>query len=289
MSGMVRVLGRVEIQAQGGENLPITSIRSKELIAALGNRPGHPVERRQVMSWIWPDKDPDKARRALNTEVWRLKKVVETAGTDPSALIDSTPRTLTLRNDAGYIVDIDMLAQGGNTALESLLAGEIQIGRFAEGVEAEWVEELRHETQARIFRFLKKTIEAALETNRLAEARWVAEKFQRDNPYDEAATRWLMKIDMMSGQNGNAIQHFNILKTVLSDELGVVPSPDTVALAQKLQSADLPVPRPGFRFEPATDPRIRAALRRVDALHGLVSELRLELSALTDELDRLDE
>ena len=79
--------------------------RSKELLAALAIRVDTPVRRDALRSFIWPESDERAARKALNTEVWRLKGALQAAGAAPQDWLSWTTETLWLRTDRGLQVD----------------------------------------------------------------------------------------------------------------------------------------------------------------------------------------
>lgn len=79
------------------------SRKARELLAFLATRPGMSATCDEAVTALWPDAEPDRARRLLINAAWRIRYSIRACGlTDSSALVDA------LRFEHGrYSLDVD--------------------------------------------------------------------------------------------------------------------------------------------------------------------------------------
>ena len=281
----VLTLGTVALRGSDDAPIDLTGRRSREVIAAIATGGGAPVARRSIWSWMWPDLPDDQARKALNTEVWRLRKSVCAAGGDPDALIASTPHDLRLCTEAGTRCDLAGF-RGRLDAAQGLdemigLARRYR-GDFAEGLSADWMETIRAELRSAFVGLLHRIVAEALAANRLAEATFHAERLTVEEPYDEVAIRALMRAALAAGDRGLAVSRFRAFAQRLRADLDVAPTERTAALLRDGGEAV----SPGYRIEPARaeDLALADARRKLLAISDLVATIRRDLSAIARDL-----
>lgn len=104
--GFLNVLGGVSCALPDSTLVPVNGRRARELTAALALGDGEPQARDQISGKLWPDCSPSKARKALDTELWRLRRTLRDAGTDPDHWITQDSDTLALVRNGGQEVDL---------------------------------------------------------------------------------------------------------------------------------------------------------------------------------------
>ncbi len=275
--------------------VPIVGQRTREVVAALASSAGQPVARPKLWNWLWPDMTKDSARRALNTEIWRLRSAVTNVGGDADALIHSSAHDIMLRIDCGFQVDVHDFETALNetTTLDQMIkVCALYRGDFALGITGEWCETIRQNLRHRFLQLLNQIVDKSFEANRLAEAELFAERLTQEDPYDEEATRGLMRTAMARGENSVAAQLYTALDERLRSDLDVRPASKTRALYQLCRTgSEEPQPLGGYRLElaPTSDLALADARRRMLVIADLVTAVRREVRDLARDLDRLDD
>jgi DNA-binding SARP family transcriptional activator len=231
----INVLGRVEAIHLPNKPLSFSGPRSQELLASLALDAGKPVHRGVLIERLWQDKSEHSGRKALNTELWRLKKSIKAAQCNPDEWIHSADDALTLRTDTGIAIDLQQFEQyqmGQQEPANLLAAVNLYVGDFARGLNAPWIDFQRNIIRTRYVAVLQTLVKELRESNKLAEALNFAKRLCIEEPFDELSNRLLIQTLIERGERSNAIRHFKKFSQLLHDELGVTPSVETVQLYQ---------------------------------------------------------
>jgi hypothetical protein len=70
------LFGGLQLETSDGAQPRFATRKARELFAYLILNRGHMQSREQLADLCWPDSESERARRALNTTVWRIQKVV---------------------------------------------------------------------------------------------------------------------------------------------------------------------------------------------------------------------
>lgn len=232
--GSVSVFGEITAHVGDSSHNILPGARTQELLAAITVESNASVRRGRLIERIWPEISSQNGRKALNTELWRLRKAIKHAGGAPEDWIKSTADSLMLRTDRG--VDVDLLkfrrevSQGNDEPQHLVSVANLYKGEFAEGLTSNWVLEERLVIRQSFLRLLHKVINSLRQVNRLADALVFAERLCREEPFDEDAHRSLLLVQIQRGDRSAAVRHYQEFEHYLQDELGVSPSPKTQAL-----------------------------------------------------------
>ena len=227
------------------------------LLAIAGERG---LNREKLMTYLWPDRELERARQLLNQAVYRLRKGL---GED---VVGSTGDELRLNTDR---IDVDVvqfnaaLDRGDDLAAVELYHGPLLDGFFlSEATEFErWTDRER----ARIARAYEKSLESLAEAAESASdwnraAHWWSSRAAHD-PYDSRVAMRLMQALAASGNAAGALQHASIHEQLLQKDLGAKPAADLFALVKRLPD------EPGRSISAVTDPGVPSvAPRRGDEL-----------------------
>jgi len=93
----VRLLGEPELEVAGAR-VDVGSFKQRALLTALALEPGHPVSGSRLTGLIWGDDPPPSAGETLRSLIYRLRRVVASAGGEPDSI--------TSRGSA-YLLDIE--------------------------------------------------------------------------------------------------------------------------------------------------------------------------------------
>ncbi|MCX7828712.1 MAG: hypothetical protein N2315_05835 [Thermanaerothrix sp.] len=191
------------------------------------------VSRDRLCRLLWGDKDLPLARKNLRNAVYVLRRLL------PPGML-SLQRDLVALEVPEGAVDLHMM----DRFLEISDDDRDGLGReFLEGFDLEeeefrsWLAERRLEHRRR-FTALAKELAAELlrRGDQAGATRWFERAFSMD-PLDEAAARSLMELYHRSGWSAGPVEVFNTLKDRLARDYGIMPSPETVELFNRISAS----------------------------------------------------
>jgi predicted ATPase/DNA-binding SARP family transcriptional activator len=247
-----RILGPLEVD-EGGRTVPIAGDRQRALLAILLIHANEPVSADELIDELWGDHPPVSARKGVQVQVSRLRKALG----EGSARLVTHPNGYQLHVESGEL-DLDRcehLAHKGREALASgdqrraahhlrealaiwrgpALAG-LGFESFAQG-EIARLEELR-------LAVLEDRIDADLACGRHAELVGELEALVAEHPLRERLRRQLVLALYRGGRQAEALQAYRAARQMLSEELGLEPTPGLRELEQAIltHDADLAAP-----------------------------------------------
>ena len=107
-------------------------------------------------------------------------------------------------------------------------------GDFLLGSYDEWIEPERQRLRLRYIWVLDRLAAIAEETGDIDAGIRYAQELLRIDPVDESTCRMLMRLHVAAGDRARALRVYHACQSALADDLGVTPSPDTVALYERL-------------------------------------------------------
>ncbi|WP_165865681.1 ATP-binding protein [Vallicoccus soli] len=242
----LRLLGRLELAADGEPVALPASRRARALLAWLALHPG-PRTRAEAASALWPDVLDATARTSLRGALAELRR----SGAGP--VVVAGREDLRLREDVE--VDVrrvaELTAAGRWEEALGLDAGPLLPGPpLVPGAE-EWLEPHRDEHRARLLEALAGAARAAEERGRLDDALARARRRARLDPLSEDAGREVVRLLDAAGDHAAALAEARGLAERLRRELGVGPGETTRRLVARVRAATVPSPRPA-----AADPAV---------------------------------
>jgi predicted ATPase/DNA-binding SARP family transcriptional activator len=253
-----RLLGPVEVLADDGSPLSLNSERERTLVAALVLAANRPVTASRLMEALWADDPPATAANALQVHVSRLRKKLSTAGATDR--LSSTAQGYLLLTRPGE-VDVDrfqhLAAQQDprparvRARLDEALG--LWRGTAISNVTSEYLrgEQVRLEELRRLA--IERRIDAMLDLGRHDELVGELESLVHAEPLQDGYRRRLMLTLYRSGRQTQSLTVYRQGRELLSEELGLDPSPE-------LQALELAILR--------HDPELAAATPASDALTG---------------------
>src|SRR5712692_8842292 len=258
--GLLRlaVLGPPEV-FHDGSRLTFALRKAQALLLYLAVEGGlHP--RSKLAAFLWPDSEPPAARTGLRTAIVLLRSLLADADATPSphSHLLSEHDLLGLNPHAPLELDLDAVQHAYQalrlSAVPSLEQRAALVAQFQHalalvrgpfldgfwlreetGFDA-WVQQQQHQWQIRLqllFDRLSSWQEAAgeLEQVRATLTRWLGL-----DPLSEEASRRLMRVHLALGDASAALQVYATCRARLAEELQVKPSPETVALAERIRA-----------------------------------------------------
>lgn len=193
---------------------------------------------------LWGASWPESWEVALRALVSKLRSTLARAGA-PGTLV-SIDGTYALHLPAGAWLDLDEAADAIHRAEAARAGGELSTAcgwalgaraiasrQLMPGEEADWLDDLRRRLDDIRLRSLECLAEVWIAHGDAAVAARDATEAIRIDPYRESAHRLLIRAHIAAGDRGAAAEALNACRRVLEEELGVTPSPETVALVTR--------------------------------------------------------
>src|SRR5689334_5767086 len=219
----------------GGKDPPSDVLWRKHLglLIYLALSPDRSRARDHLLGVFWPEKPEKDARHSLNEAVRRLR-----AGLGAGRLI-TRGELITLHGDALSVDVLDFAAQAGRHRVE---AAQLMRGDFLEGFSVEdapgfedWAARERTRWRALGAAAFVELGDAALALGRLNDAEEYALRALALESHSETAARLRLRAMALRGDAAGALTWFHEFKTRLLAEVGEQPSPDLVALVDRIR------------------------------------------------------
>ena len=237
----VALLGGVRVTHDEWRNETKLSREIQALLAYLLLHRHRTPSREVLVGVFWAECSPDKARRALNTALWRLKKVVEPSGIPGGTyLISAHPGEVGFNRQSHYWLDAEVFEQEANSLfayssqevndakvhnLERVL--ELYGGELLEGFYDEWALRERERLRALYLKCLTYLVQYYNFQKEYEKATAYGQKILDLDPIREDIHRELMRLYLESGQRALAARQYRICQLTLAKELGVLPMDET--------------------------------------------------------------
>ncbi len=207
----------------------------------------HPVQRDRIDDILWEGERPERARDRLNTMLWRLRKLVKTAGGNPDCF-ENHREYLIYRNDGN--VESDALTISKLT--RRLVHGKIVSAEMAEECLSciqschtdflpfaadHWSIVTRESLRSGLLMLIEAVIAYMRDEGRWGRVAELAERMLALDPTLEIGHPQLIDMHGRRQDYGSALRHYDILRKVLKDSLDVAPAPETAAAIDALRIA----------------------------------------------------
>jgi DNA-binding SARP family transcriptional activator/tetratricopeptide (TPR) repeat protein len=281
----IQLCGRLSVEIDGIQLA--TRLRGKQVPLLLAylllNRSRH-VGREELIGALWPDQAPRSQDAALRTLLSRLRSALgpeALAGRDE--LILALPDPVWIDLEAATIElerSQQALAQGDARGAWALAQVPLNIASrgLLPGSQADWLEPRRRELADVQLQALEVVGRSGLRVggSQLVSAERAARNLIELEQYRESAYVLLMEALAARGNVAEGMQVFDRVRTLLRDELGTNPSPETIAAHERLLQPATHV----AEAEPAATQRIELPAELIQySSRPLIGRLR-ELSEL---------
>ena len=235
----------------GEERLSLPRLRTRALFYRLAVQL-QPVARDHLCFLFWPDTPDASARRNLTLLLSHLRRALPA----PDMLVAGPAH---VRLDAAQIYSdsarFAQLCATGNLedlqAAVSLYRGPLLAGfDVPQCPEFElWLTQERRSFEGAYLDALTTLLDASTARGHIAEAIAYARRYLEVDVLAEEVHRQLMRLYALAGDRAAAQRQFELCATVLEQELGVSPLPETAALYHAIRSGEL-APQPAAVAEP---------------------------------------
>ncbi|MET8758010.1 BTAD domain-containing putative transcriptional regulator [Lentzea sp. NPDC004782] len=250
------LLGAVEVRDRG-QVVEIGHVRQRSVLVALLVEQGWPVPVDRLVDRVWGERAPLRARETLYGYVSKLRKLLNLD-------IERSPTGYRLAVDPSDVDLFRFRALVRQGALDEALG--LWRGQALEGLESPWFDALRESLHA-------ERVAAELDRNdaALADGRHTAllpslRQAVDERPHDERLAAQLMLALHRSGNDAEALRHYETVRRTLADELGADPSKPLQEVHQLILAGGLERPVQGPRQLPAPHPWFTGRAEELKAL-----------------------
>ena len=248
----VFLAGRVAVEAEGVliDEKRFPGRQGRLLFAYLVAEWGRPVPRDELAEALWGATPPATWEKALTVNMSKLRGLLAESGVNGANTLTSAFGCYRLDLPEGTWVDVIAAADGAKEAEAALAAGDPEQAKalatraaslarplFLPGEDGPWVDGKRRELAGILYRALSCIAEASLLTGDPSEAGKAAEEAISLEPYRESGYRRLMQAHAAAGNRAEALRVYERCRTLLAEELGAYPSPETESFYRELLAA----------------------------------------------------
>ncbi len=244
------LLGGLRIECIG-RAVALESRKHLALVAYLAVT-GTPQPRDKLAGLFWGDWPNARARRYLSRAVWDANRHLSL---DPPVLLATAP-ALAINRQCHYELDVEVFerraaaiqATPGASAADLQAAIALYEGDFLDGFclascpEFEmWLLERRARLHDEAVQVLARLValHGARGREGLASGIACARRLLELDPWHEEGHRSLMRLLALNGQRGAAIEQYERCRSLLAQELGVAPQPETEALYRRVAAGEI--------------------------------------------------
>jgi DNA-binding SARP family transcriptional activator len=244
----ITCFGRFNVH-RGGEPLSLCPSRNGQAILRyLVALPGYRATADDLMEAFWGQDPPSVARHKLHVAVSALRSALN-AGLEVGkggGYICCEDGIYQINPSVAVHCDVDAFLiaytlgrkeEGASAAAHFEVACRLYKGPFlVEDIYADW-SVIRREQLAHMYLTMCASLSTyAIETHHYEDAIQWATSILTENRCDEGAYRCLMLAHASAGRRAEAIRQFRRCENTLREEMGVPPSPETIAIFQDLVS-----------------------------------------------------
>ncbi|MDX1687361.1 MAG: AAA family ATPase [Candidatus Promineifilaceae bacterium] len=216
--------------------------------------------RDRLTALFWPESDRSAGRANLRSTLMYLRKALSHEGEGKPGHLIVERRALGFNAESDYDLDLEIVEAAAGDGDEDVLQRAVDLcrGEFLEGFSLpdavefdDWVTLQREAWHLRLNALFDRLSQQRLDSGDPVAAARVLREWLALNSLEERAYRRLMRAQFQQGDRGGALQTFALGRKVLAEELGVEPSPETVALAERIRESRLEVVDDGRQTDPA--------------------------------------
>jgi len=235
----VRMLGGLTFSGHGrwlgldlGDN-------GRLLAAYLFEFPERIHRRDRLASMFWEEVEPERARTALNTALWRLRKLLAATAGEEGVRLHSSGQEVVLEPTASITVDTYCF----DDAARSVLAAQSSIctarasaieqvadrysGSFLEGNDSDWIIAERERLHSLFVRCLSELMKLHAASGCYELAISAARRILAVDPFRESVLRTLALLLTLNGQRVQALLELRRWGCELRREMGIGPMAET--------------------------------------------------------------
>lgn len=246
----INVLGPVDIFRDASKPFAAdawTTRRARDIFCYIATSKHRRAAKDLLIDTFWPDEDPAVVEKNFHPTISHIRKALNSRQAFKQNFIVFRDGSYQLNPELSYFIDaeeFDRLVADAEAAkrendpdrlrasLEAAYA--LNRGEFMPAVYDDWAEERRNYYAEQLARVTSALAKHSLTDRRLGDAQKYAAEVLRLDPYREDMHRLIMKVLAAQGKPAAVKKHFDTMRSLLKNELGIDPSAQTQRLASEL-------------------------------------------------------
>jgi DNA-binding SARP family transcriptional activator len=236
----IRLFGDFQLLYNGELITTLNQARLQSLLAYLVLHRDAPQSRQRLAFLFWPDTSEAQARANLRRALYDLRQILPNL--EDFLRIDS--QALQWRPDVPFEVDVAVFehllvqamqtnqSSAGQAALEQAVTR--YTGDLLPACYEDWVLHERERLRQRYLNALEQLVHLLEDKREYQAAIAHAQRLLQADPLQESSYRTLMRLHVQIGDRARALRVYHTCVTILQQELGVSPGPETEAAHQHL-------------------------------------------------------
>ena len=241
----VDLLGGIAFSIDGVVVRPEFGPAGRLLACYLFEFPGRVHRRERLADLFWGHAEPVKARAALNTAMWRIRKMLDQAGRGASRRLTTLGDDVVLEQGDAFMVDTHRFEAACRSAFcgseDARFDAAIDLygGPFMDGHDDDWILPERERLHCLFVRGMFEAMRRAAIQGRYEIALDLGRRILAVDVLRERIQQDVMLLLVLNGQRGEAIRAYQRLAGLLKSELDIEPMPDTKRLHDDIRSGDI--------------------------------------------------
>lgn len=214
---------------------------------------GRAHRRERLADLFWADIDGDRARSALNTAIWRIRKILELGSKGAARHLITVGNDVILEQSQSVQIDTHKLESASRRVLsrpEDAALSELEMqdvsaavegygGPFLDGYDGDWVVQERERLHCLFVRSTFQLMRATAMQGQYEQALDFGRRILAMDPLRENVQRDVMLLLVLNGQRAAAIRTYQRLLDLLRSELDIEPMPETKRLHKDIVSGEI--------------------------------------------------
>jgi ATP/maltotriose-dependent transcriptional regulator MalT/DNA-binding SARP family transcriptional activator len=246
----VKVLGPVEIHRDPTKPFAAdawTTRRARDIFCYIATRKNRRVPKDVLIEAFWGDEDIETIEKNFHPTISHIRKALNSRQSLKQNFIVFRDGAYQLNPEFSYHIDTEEFSDHVSAAetakrdkddarlRDNLHAAyALYRGEFMEGFYEDWAEENRHFYREQFSRVLNALAKLSVADKRWTDALKYSGEILAIDPYREDLHRLVMKVLAAQSKPSAVKKHYDSMKAVLKDELGIDPAPETKRLLAEL-------------------------------------------------------
>lgn len=246
----IKVLGPVEIYRDAAKPFAQdawTTRRARDIFCYIATSKHRRVPKDILIEAFWPDQDSATVEKNFHPTISHIRKALNSRQALKQNFVVFRDGAYQLNPELSYSIDSEefdqFIVEAEKAKREKDAARfracleasyELYRGEFMAGVYDNWADERRQFYVEQAARVISALAKLSLSEKRWADALKFSGEALREDPFREDMHRLTMKVLAAQGKPAAVKKHFEAMKKVLSDELGIEPSAETRRLFEEL-------------------------------------------------------
>ena len=235
---IIRAFGRFRIGWEGQEPIKWRTEKTKELFAFLLHNSGRAVTKDEILEAVYSDADPEKSVHQLHNGIYYIRKTLQEYGIDKKRIAIEGNYLMRLGDaETDFLLFEEYFkriktAEESRTILEKLEG--LYTGEYFEDGDWIWAEVKREQLKMQYSDAMLLLSGEYLKEGSFNKAEGLLRKIYLKDPYFEDVTSLLLRLYLNTNRRNDAVKHYREYEKLLSEELGISPSPEIRKIMKEL-------------------------------------------------------